>query len=284
MTSNSIYALFKSNKYTLTYFRIIENRKKNPFPKNVYVEKHHIIPKCMGGDNNKANLIKVSGREHFVLHQLLTKMADGQHKYKMLEAFSIFSNNKNRNLRFTSRQIESMRKANAIASSERNKGNSSWLSRSPDSDETRQLKSQSSAKSRWINNGTEESFTQSHIEMVELNLWSYGRIKSDKKPGVAETTITKSRKDQEKIKCEFCGGIFSKGNYKASHGENCKHNPNRSQISIEREIAARNRHKEWTSNNPVTIHTCPHCNFQSDSLSNMKRWHFDNCKIKDKNI
>ena len=312
MTSNSIYAFFKSNKYTLTYLKIIENRKTNPLPKDVYTEKHHIIPKCMGGNNDKENLIKISGREHFILHWLLTKMVDGHYRYKMLEAFSIFSNNKNRNIRFTSRQIESMRKANAAASSERNKGNTAWKSRLPDSDETKLLRSQSSAKSRWVNNGTEESFTQSHVELVVSSFWSYGRIKSDKikkpRPPTSEETkrklsisskkaltgvkkskehceaMSKSRRNQEKIKCEFCDGIFTKNNYKASHGHHCKYNPQRTQLSIERENAARNKRKEWMLNNPTPVYICDHCNYQSDSLGNMKRWHFDNCKLKNKTI
>lgn len=39
-----------------------------------YTEKHHIVPKCMGGSNDKANITKLSAREHFVAHQLLVKM------------------------------------------------------------------------------------------------------------------------------------------------------------------------------------------------------------------
>lgn len=39
-----------------------------------YTEKHHIIPKCMGGDNNKRNLAILTPEEHYVAHQLLTKI------------------------------------------------------------------------------------------------------------------------------------------------------------------------------------------------------------------
>lgn len=36
-----------------------------------YKEKHHIVPKCMGGTNDKNNLIDLYAREHFEAHRLL---------------------------------------------------------------------------------------------------------------------------------------------------------------------------------------------------------------------
>jgi len=39
-----------------------------------YKEKHHIIPKCIGGTNNPENLIFLTARRHFMVHRLLTKI------------------------------------------------------------------------------------------------------------------------------------------------------------------------------------------------------------------
>ncbi len=39
-----------------------------------YTEKHHVVPKCMGGSNDKANLVRLTPEEHYVAHQLLVKM------------------------------------------------------------------------------------------------------------------------------------------------------------------------------------------------------------------
>lgn len=39
-----------------------------------YSEKHHIIPKCMGGSDKKTNLVSLTAREHFIAHVLLVKM------------------------------------------------------------------------------------------------------------------------------------------------------------------------------------------------------------------
>jgi hypothetical protein len=52
----------------------LKNRKK--FKKNdadyIYYEKHHILPKCLGGSNDKENLILLTAREHYICHKLLT--------------------------------------------------------------------------------------------------------------------------------------------------------------------------------------------------------------------
>ena len=39
-----------------------------------YVEKHHIVPKCMGGTDNIKNLVALPAKAHFICHYLLHKM------------------------------------------------------------------------------------------------------------------------------------------------------------------------------------------------------------------
>jgi hypothetical protein len=39
-----------------------------------YVEKHHIIPRCLGGTDDIANIAILKPEEHFLAHQLLVKM------------------------------------------------------------------------------------------------------------------------------------------------------------------------------------------------------------------
>ena len=60
--------------YKKIYFAIIKNRRKNPLPLDTYCEEHHIVPRSFGGGNNKANLVCLTAREHFVVHFLLYKM------------------------------------------------------------------------------------------------------------------------------------------------------------------------------------------------------------------
>jgi hypothetical protein len=70
--------------YRKIYNQIIENRKQNPLPKDEYGEVHHVIPKSLGGTDEKENLVRLSAREHFICHYLLTRMfeknTNGWHK------------------------------------------------------------------------------------------------------------------------------------------------------------------------------------------------------------
>jgi hypothetical protein len=46
-----------------------ENRKK--VKGGIYYERHHIVPRCMGGNNDKLNLILLTAKEHYMAHRLL---------------------------------------------------------------------------------------------------------------------------------------------------------------------------------------------------------------------
>lgn len=101
---------FVDNKYTKWYYSIISNAKTRST--TGYIERHHIIPKSLGGNNTKDNLVRLTAREHFVCHLLLTKMTDGNNKIKMLHALGKFvqtNNLQDRNL--TARQYNIARTA-----------------------------------------------------------------------------------------------------------------------------------------------------------------------------
>lgn len=59
--------------YSKIYIDIC-NRGKLNRNLNCYTEKHHIIPKCMGGNNDKDNITVLTFREHYLVHWLLCKM------------------------------------------------------------------------------------------------------------------------------------------------------------------------------------------------------------------
>lgn len=82
--------MFLINKYSKWYFNIIEKATARPITAG-YTEKHHIIPKSIGGNNTKVNLVVLTAREHFICHLLLPKMTDGNYQRKMLFAFKIMS-------------------------------------------------------------------------------------------------------------------------------------------------------------------------------------------------
>lgn len=80
--------MFLKNKYTKLYYAIIE--QANNRLTSGYVEKHHIIPKSLGGIDEQSNIVALTAREHFICHQLLTKMTTGYEQRKMKFALGKF--------------------------------------------------------------------------------------------------------------------------------------------------------------------------------------------------
>lgn len=92
--------------YQKIYDSLIEISKARGLDKKKlegYFEKHHIIPKCLGGDNSKSNLVLLTGREHCLCHYLLWKTNKNSRAlfyahYRMV--------NPKRYIKFSSKQYE----------------------------------------------------------------------------------------------------------------------------------------------------------------------------------
>ena len=116
------YTMFNQTKYTRWYYSIIDRAKDRP--KEGYTEGHHIIPKCMGGDNSKANLVRLTAREHFICHQLLVKMVSTEHRSKLsLAATKMWQRGKNqqRDYQFNSKTYDRLKKEASAYLSELNR-------------------------------------------------------------------------------------------------------------------------------------------------------------------
>ncbi len=70
--------MFELNSSYFRYCRIVFNAMNQDRKKggSIYYEGHHVIPKCLGGANDKENIVLLTGREHFLCHYLLTKMSN----------------------------------------------------------------------------------------------------------------------------------------------------------------------------------------------------------------
>jgi hypothetical protein len=75
--------------YKKVYESIIQKRIQTPIDSGEYVERHHIVPRSLGGDDNETNLIRLTAREHFICHALLAEMyEEGTNEwYKLNHAF-----------------------------------------------------------------------------------------------------------------------------------------------------------------------------------------------------
>ena len=60
--------------YFKHYITLVDSRKSRSLNKEPGYEIHHIIPKCLDGEDEDFNLVKLSYREHLVAHKLLAKI------------------------------------------------------------------------------------------------------------------------------------------------------------------------------------------------------------------
>ena len=58
--------------YVAHYERLIARARNRVL--TGYSERHHVLPRCLGGGNSKENLVNLIPEEHYVAHQLLVKL------------------------------------------------------------------------------------------------------------------------------------------------------------------------------------------------------------------
>lgn len=75
----SVYLVVNKNmNYQDIYNRLIQKRRKQPLQyvkrKTPGIERHHVIPVCLGGTDDVSNIVNLTAREHFIAHMLLHKI------------------------------------------------------------------------------------------------------------------------------------------------------------------------------------------------------------------
>jgi hypothetical protein len=113
------------NKYEKWYAAITKRGQHRHI--DSYTESHHIVPRSLGGNDDPTNITKLTAREHFICHWLLTKIhREGEAHWKMLNAIRIMrAENKNQQRysnRITARVYSNLKEEYAKIQSERNKG------------------------------------------------------------------------------------------------------------------------------------------------------------------
>lgn len=106
--------------YARIYELLIEKRRIERITRSdCYCERHHFIPRCMGGGNEAWNLVYLTAKEHFVAHHLLWK--SNPSNIKLLNAFVAMctkqERQKERKLYVSAKRYEALK--NAYAESRR---------------------------------------------------------------------------------------------------------------------------------------------------------------------
>jgi len=195
--------MYLHNKYTIWYYRIINNAKVRDTI-NGYFEKHHIIPKSLGGNNDKNNLVLLTGKEHYICHLLLTKMVEGNFKRSMSYALWGMVNQHNKHqdrIKITGRKYQYAKELMKESLSKARKGKT--FEERFGKDKANKIK-EDFKKRKTRNKFTDE-------EKKEVS----NRLKNTTKSEKWKTSI-KDRKIS-KILCSTCDNFVDPGNYSKHH-------------------------------------------------------------------
>jgi hypothetical protein len=188
--------MYLQNKYTRVYNIIIDRARQRSI--DSYTEKHHIIPQSLGGSNDPSNIVKLTAREHFICHLLLTKMVEGKNKSKMYQAawMMAFVHGKGQErYKVSNRTYEKLR----LEMSAVKKSMSTWNKGLPPTDETR-LKLRAASISKLVRDGKitqDEADRRNSLPLQEIKRWNKRKPKA---PKVIEVKPRKKWSDEAKAR------------------------------------------------------------------------------------
>jgi hypothetical protein len=226
--------------YKKIYDNLIFKRLKTPLSSNVYGEYHHIVPKCMGGSDEKSNIVKLSAKEHYFAHRLLWKI------YKtppLAHAWFCMTRNSDGQYRqISSKQYDSAKKAHSEVLKESMLGEGNHFYGKTHSNETKAKISKANKgrkKSKeeidnWVKKVAKKPKSTEHKKKIgrkgmlmlkNINTNECIRIlKSELKNYDPTLWINpvKAAGGGAKTKCKYCGFENLVGLINRWHNENCK--------------------------------------------------------------
>jgi len=221
--------IFITNKYTNWYYNIITNAQARTLPKEIYVEKHHIIPKSLGGSDSIDNLVRLTAREHFICHWLLYKMVSSTNKSKMANAWFRMCQINKFQKRYTSRNFELAR----IAFSKNNPFKSDKVielvkermtSNNPMKNPEIAIKVSTKNKGKRVGKNNTFYGKKHSVESIErMSKTHTGKTMSKEAIQSRLDTIAKNNKPRilKLVTCPRCGLSGKGGNMSRYHFDNC---------------------------------------------------------------
>lgn len=218
--------------YTKIYESLVNKAKERQL--TVYTERHHIIPRCIGGTDNIDNIIRLTPEEHYVAHQLLIKIYPNESRLVLAARYMTNGNKKNggrinnkmygwlkrlfsetmRNLNIGRTQSEETRKKR----SEATKG----IKRKPLSKESIEKRT---ATRKANGSGTSKRRPRTNAEKKKLSDANKGRIPTNKgTPHTAENKkkISAALLNMPPLICPHCGKQSKSSVMYRWHFDNCK--------------------------------------------------------------
>lgn len=243
-----------NNKYVQWYEKIVERAKTRSLPKGTYVEKHHIVPRSLGGDNSYENLVKLTAREHFLCHAMLVRFLRNDSYYRMSYALNLMISDTKKLTPYrykpkSSALYKKIRENHAKANSALKSGVPAYNKGVPMSEEQKK-KCSAAQKARMDrmraagiplpnpNKLTSPEARKRNADARRGTKHTPESIQKNREANTGEKNAMWGRKQTDaarkiqserallrpKINCPHCGKVNDVSNHTRWHGDKCKHN------------------------------------------------------------
>ena len=179
--------------YQKIYDNLMKKRLENP-PTGKF-ERHHIVPKSLGGPDTKDNLVKLTLREHYIAHLLLCRIHRGtRNYYSMVRAFHMMKAGRDGDFIKNSRMFEYFREdlGRAMSEAQSGEGNSQYGTvwyHNPEHKLSQRFKVGEEIPAGWVKGRKIKGYT------------NFNPNKSSKRP--------RMRRERSGVRsCEICKSIF----------------------------------------------------------------------------
>lgn len=224
--------------YLKLYNTLIEDARTNPKP-DIYKESHHIIPKCLGGDNSKDNLINLTARQHYIAHWILYKIHKTPALVHAWNCMSIIGKEQD-SRKQNSHLFEYCKKSRSAELSKQMTGSGNNFYGKTHSLETRQKlsnaakgKKLSAERIKWFtDNVAKAPRTKEHCSKIgrsgrkmlqNVNTLEIIRVEySDIRCQSSEWVNPRKLKPEQQYKCNYCDMVTTASNLSRWHNEKCK--------------------------------------------------------------
>ena len=286
--------IFINNKYHTWYYNIIANaQSRNLKTRGAakkalgYVEKHHIIPKCLFKENtidsdpqSPDNLVFITAKEHFVCHHLLTKMTTGRNLCRMQKALSKMTcvNGLQERYKITARLFEQIRIASGKAHSILIKGTQVGEN-SPNFGKKRSKETINKMKAAKTGQNKGSKRTDATKAAISTSL--LGVPKSIEHCSAVKESWVRTRDDRVGKNHPMFGAAHTDETVKKMEESSAKRWSRTSTEEKAKSIAKRQQTclEKYGVRSPSMIpFTCEHCSKIVKGESNFIRYHGSNCK------
>jgi hypothetical protein len=241
---------FTRNKYRRWYNLIVAKAKSLARTKKKdgpYFERHHILPKSMGGSDHQKNLVLLTAKEHFICHWLLTKCTSGMARRSAVFSFGGLARRLNGSDSLTSAQysklVAAKREAAILAGGPSlescRKGGLAMKGYKHRPEFGLALSLAQKGKTLTPEHRANISMGRKRSDLVKKaldHLHSDQVIAEKKRASMLRTLSTEKGKSQRATmmqarasagypkdhRCEYCGNTFTKSRYTAFHGLKCR--------------------------------------------------------------